>query len=119
VALLWSAPVDLDLYVTDPVAETVYFGNTPSGSGGRLERDRRCGDLGREPPVETVVWDAPRPGRYRVGVDFGDTCGRGHRTVPFRVVADAGSRRIEEIGSVEPAEFRYVVFEFDVEEGAR
>src|SRR6058998_2910370 len=38
VVLLWAAPVDLDLYVTDPGLETVYFANTPSGSGGKLVR---------------------------------------------------------------------------------
>lgn len=30
VRLIWEAPVDLDLYLTDPTSETVYFANNPS-----------------------------------------------------------------------------------------
>src|SRR5687767_8083414 len=54
VTLLWSEPVDLDLYVTDPARETVYFGNGASRSGGRLERDTRCAE-GRAGPGAEVV----------------------------------------------------------------
>src|SRR2546425_12587999 len=42
VTLLWSSPVDLDLYVTDPSLETVYFANSQSQTGGRLEQDVTC-----------------------------------------------------------------------------
>src|SRR5439155_24529865 len=79
VVLLWAAPVDLDLYVTDPGLETVYFANTPSGSGGKLVRDLACGQLTETTPTtfsEEVVWTKAHPGRYRLGVDFSDTCRR-------------------------------------------
>src|SRR5437588_148676 len=36
VSLVWSTPVDLDLYVTDPSQETVYFANPNAQSGGKL-----------------------------------------------------------------------------------
>src|SRR5437016_5099590 len=74
VQLTWSAPADLDLYLTDPTAETVYFANTPNRTGGRLLRDTRCPDIVRAPPPYVEVADVPepRPGRYRVGVDFID-----------------------------------------------
>jgi uncharacterized protein YfaP (DUF2135 family) len=119
VTLAWSAPVDLDLYVTDPQQETVYFANPRSGSGGRLERDQPCGERGSEPAVETVTWQAPPAGRYRVGVDHHDACGRTRGAVPFRVVVDGPAGRKEATGSLEPAEFRYIVLELDVEEDHR
>ena len=115
VTLLWSQPADLDLYVTDPRQETVYFANAESGTGGRLERDQSCGD----PPApfrETVVWQSPPAGRYRVGVDYHDACGRSRRAVAFRVVVDVRGRREEATGWLEPAEFRYAALELDVEE---
>jgi len=117
VVLLWAAPVDLDLYVTDPGLETVYFANTPSGSGGKLVRDLACGQLAETTPTtfsEEVVWTKAHPGRYRVGVDFSDTCGRGEGEVGFRVIADAGGRRREAVGTLAPARFAPVVLEFDV-----
>jgi hypothetical protein len=115
VTLLWSQPVDLDLYVTDPRQETVYFANSPSGSGGRLERDHACGEA-PDQFRETTTWKAPPVGRYRVGVDYHAACGRSKHAVPFRVVVDVRGRREEATGWLEPAEFRYVVLEIDVQE---
>jgi hypothetical protein len=115
VTLLWSQPVDLDLYVTDPRQETVYFANPAGGSGGRLERDHACEDA-PTPFNETVVWQVPAAGRYRVGVDYHTPCRRSRQGVSFRVVVDVRGRRQEATGWLEPAEFRYVVTEFDVEE---
>src|SRR2546427_4519881 len=94
VILLWAAPVDLDLYVTDPGLETVYFANTPSGSGGKLVRDLACGQLTETTPTtfsEEVVWTKAHPGRYRVGVDFSDTCGRGDGEVGSSATGTARS----------------------------
>jgi hypothetical protein len=117
VTLLWSDPVDLDLYVTDPRQETVYFANARSDSGGRLERDQACGD--HPDFLETVTWHSPPAGRYRVGVDYHGTCGHSRRAVAFRVVVDGRRRREEVTGWLAPAEFRYIVLEFDVEEEHR
>jgi uncharacterized protein YfaP (DUF2135 family) len=115
VTLLWSQSADLDLYVTDPRQETVYFANPASGSGGRLEQDQACGG-DTAPSSERVIWQAPPAGRYRVGVDYHTACGRSRRAVAFRVVVDARGRREEATGWLEPAEFRYVVLEIDVQE---
>ncbi|HSD09547.1 MAG TPA: hypothetical protein VLF14_01070 [Candidatus Binatia bacterium] len=120
VLLLWSAPVDLDLYVTDPSLETVYFANPVSQTGGRLERDVACGtvDGGEEgqPQVEEVRWDSPSRGRYRVGVDFVDACGRETDEAEFRVVTEVSGERRERSGTVRKARFQPIVVEFDVSE---
>jgi hypothetical protein len=113
--LVWSDPVDLDLYVTDPALETVYFANSPSGSEGRLERDTRCEDVAAGGPrLEVVTWKTARPGRYRVGVDFMDACGSTDETAPFRVRAEGGPEPVEKGGNARLERFEPVVLEFDV-----
>ena len=116
VALLWSAPVDLDLYVTDPAAVTVYFANSPIPSGGRLLTDLRCADRPADGPrVEVAGFTDPPPGTYRVGVDFSDRCGAPVVPVAYRVVADVGGRRHEKTGTIEFERFQPIVLEFGVE----
>jgi hypothetical protein len=123
VTLAWDAPVDLDLYVTEPGLETVYFANRKSAHGGALERDARCADdpgAGADASapaarLETIRWAAPPPGLYRVAVDFIELCG--DRRVPdvaYRVVVDADGRRQEEVGRAHVAERNPRAFEFTV-----
>lgn len=123
VTLVWDAPVDLDLYVTEPGLETVYFANRRSAHGGELARDARCADLvpgeGRPPAagprIEQVRWAAPPAGRYRVAVDFIETCGdRRALAVTYRVAADADGRREERTGRARLAERDPRVLEFTV-----
>ena len=95
VTLRWSAPVDLDLYVTDPALETVYFGNPHTASGGRLERDARCADGATAEHVERARWERPPPGRYRIAVDFITRCaGRGDEA-GYGLTVDVDGRRID------------------------
>jgi hypothetical protein len=93
VRLAFEAGADLDLYVSDPLDETVYYANTPARSGGALDADRRCGEPGER--VEMVRYAAPLPGRYRVGVDFQHRCESEERVVPWAISIDArGERRV-------------------------
>ena len=115
-ALFWTPDVDLDLYVTDPKQETVYFANPKSGTGGKLDTDTGCPGAskvggGRS---EIVRWQHPTPGRYRVGVDFMDTCGSRTESVGFRVVVEVGGTRKEQVGKVTRNIFEPVIVEFDV-----
>ena len=116
VVLLWEAPVDLDLYVTDPTMETVYFANRKSASGGVLEKDATCETAPRR---EITTWAKAPSGRYRVSLDFIDRCGRDTRDVGYRLLVDTGGRRQEKTGSVQLARFVYQAFEFDVGEPQR
>jgi hypothetical protein len=104
VRLAFEPGADLDLYVSDPLEETVYYANTPARSGGALEADRRC----REPGdgVETVRFAAPRAGRYRVGVDFQHRCDGEERVAPWVLSIDRNvfaSRVDEFVYSAAPA----------------
>jgi hypothetical protein len=78
IALLWHNTNDLDLHVTDPFGETIYYRNKRSRSGGELDVDRNagCNDL-TATPVEHVVWpegQAPL-GTYVVYVHHYSNCG--------------------------------------------
>jgi hypothetical protein len=110
---------DLDLFVTDPMQESVYFANSPTRSGGRLIEDRRC--LDPAPRVETVHFPNPIRGRYRVGVDFHRRCedtsasGAARNEGVYVVRVDEGERVLERSGMIVPGQFEVIVIEFDVD----
>jgi uncharacterized protein YfaP (DUF2135 family) len=114
VTLAWSDPVDLDLYVTDPRRETVYFGRPHGASGGTLIADARCGDAFEGERREVVFWTEPPSGRYRVGVDFIEPCEEGVREAAFRVLVEVGDRREEHAGRIRFQQREPRVLEFTV-----
>lgn len=119
VRLAFDESADLDLFVTDPMQESVYFANSPSRSGGRLIDDRRCDDP--SPRVEEVHFSEPPSGRYRVGVDFHGRCrdgssGREAGEEGLYVVRiEEGGRVLDRAGMLAPGRFEVIVIEFDVE----
>ena len=104
--------VDLDLYVTGPLLETVYYGNTPSRIGGSLAADMRC-DSPTGPRSETITFPDAPAGRYRVGVDFPERCRLATAPVGFRVAVDGDGVRHERSGEIRLGVFEGLVFEFD------
>lgn len=120
VELWFGAGADLDLYVTDPTQETVYYANSASrGSAGRLEADLRC-DAAGTPRIETVVFAGAPPGRYRVGVDRAGTCEAGGSAAErFLVTVEFGGLRREFRGEILPGRFQPTVLEIDLPEGDR
>jgi hypothetical protein len=120
VRLAFPADVDLDLYVTDPRLETVYYANTPSVSGGRLVRDRRCADPAPDASpdaarIETVRFEAPPPGHYRIGVDFPHRCEGGPDEVAWALSIEQRGAREELSGLSRWLEFTPIAHEFEVE----
>jgi hypothetical protein len=111
VRLAWSVSVDLDLYVTTPRGETIYYGNP----GPFFVADARCDAAIARPRVEEVRWRSPAPGRYRVGVDFPETCADELDAAVYRIVVDlAGRRHAEHTGTVRRLVREPVVLELDV-----
>lgn len=115
VRLAFEADADLDLYVSDPLDETVYYANTPVRSGGALDADRRCEGAG--PRVETVRFANPLPGRYRVGVDFQERCHGASDRVPWAISIDHAGARRQLRGLAEWNVFASRVDEFTVTDG--
>jgi uncharacterized protein YfaP (DUF2135 family) len=118
IRLAFDDVADLDLFVTDPLQESVYFANSPTRSGGRLVDDRRCSDP--SPRVEAVHFPQPMAGRYRVGVDFHGRCeetslsGEEKSEGLYVVRVEEGGRVLERIGMLTPGLFEVIVIEFDV-----
>jgi hypothetical protein len=114
VRLAFGAASDLDLYVSDPFEETVYFANTPSRAGGALDADRTCDEPGSAVRVETVVFERAPPGRYRIGVDHPRSCDGSNDPAAFalEVVHDGGSERRS--GAVPHRIFEPIVLELNL-----
>ena len=111
VRLFFADEADLDLFVTDPREEALYFGNNPSLGGGELDIDRRCDD---EPPRrERARFVAPRAGRYRVGVSYDRSCRFRRVEAPYRIEVEADALRLEHEGRVAPGDFEHIALEFD------
>lgn len=58
--LTWTGRADVDLYVTSPLDERVYFLRPSSESGGLLDVDCNYGDNDCPAPMENIFW--PRGG---------------------------------------------------------
>jgi hypothetical protein len=113
VHLAFGKGADLDLYVTGPDEETIYYANTPGKRGGALVEDKRCAHDG--PRIETVRFPAPlAPGRYRIGVDYSHACGDASAPAPFVVKIDGPDGGAERRGVARHHVFEPVVIEFDV-----
>ncbi len=115
VQLIFGPEADLDLFVTDPEHEEVYFANSPSRLGGIFEVDRRCDDPA--PRIETVRFSPAPPGRYRVSVDYPIRCATDVDEVLFRVIAEANGERQEVEGTVHFGGLEPIVLEFDARLG--
>jgi hypothetical protein len=119
VRLAFDDVADLDLFVTDPMQESVYFANSPTRSGGRLVDDRRCDDP--SPRIEAIHFPEPIPGRYRVGVDFHGHCeeasvsGAARKEGLYVIRIEEGAHVIERRGMVTPGHFEVIALEFDVD----
>ncbi|MEO0571466.1 MAG: hypothetical protein AAF039_07145 [Bacteroidota bacterium] len=81
--LTWDNDTDLDLYVTEPSGDTIWFGNRTSTTGGQLDVD----DIDGFGP-ENIFWptDFARPGEYRVEVNMFS----GNKSTTFRVKPKLG-----------------------------
>jgi hypothetical protein len=114
VTLAFGPEADLDLFVTGPRHESVYFANTPSATGGALVADLRCGAAA--PRLETIIFPSAPQGIYRVGVDFPERCFAGVDAVAFAVsVAHRGQRGLSITrGIIRPGEFLTIVLETEI-----
>ncbi|NJN88042.1 MAG: hypothetical protein HC881_19320 [Leptolyngbyaceae cyanobacterium SL_7_1] len=86
--LRWTTTDDLDLAVTDPNGQVVYYGSRSIPSGGQLDVDANaaCGGT-TSSPIENVFWppaQAPQ-GSYSVAVNLFSRCTSGSAAIPFEL----------------------------------
>jgi hypothetical protein len=80
VTLRWASSDDLDLAVTDPAGQTVYYANPAIASGGQLDVDANagCGEADTT-PIENIFWptgQAPQ-GQFTASVNLFARCSGG------------------------------------------
>jgi uncharacterized protein YfaP (DUF2135 family) len=77
ITLVWDDTNDLDLHVTDPNGEEIFYQHTSSASGGRLDVDANagCGST-TSSPRENIFWPTGQApfGTYTVRVVFFEAC---------------------------------------------
>lgn len=118
IRLAFPATADMDLFVTDPSQETVYFANNPGKTGGELEADKRCDSA--PPRIERFVLLQPVPGVYRVGVDFPERCDENKDPASYVVHVESDSGRLSRRKTLAPGIFDTVSLEFGFDaKGAR
>ncbi|MBK6647474.1 MAG: hypothetical protein IPG44_17300 [Anaerolineales bacterium] len=95
VTLIWDSVNDLDLWVTDPNGETIYYQHKNSASGGELDVDANPGCENKtSSPVENIYWstgEAP-DGTYTIAVQYFKVCQSEVRT-PFTITLKVNGRR--------------------------
>lgn len=100
VALAMSEPSDLDLYLTDPSGQTIYYGASRGASGGELDLDANAAcsrNMGID--HEHVFFPsglAPR-GTYSVRVAHFESCVQG-RPIEYRVTVRACGETVVLVG---------------------
>jgi hypothetical protein len=95
VTLTWhsTAPIDLDLWVTDPTGERCYYGHRQTASGGELDRDNYCSNYVNGRP-ENIYWQSAPAGEYIVEVDWFSGCSSSATSQAFdvRVINEGDAR---------------------------
>ena len=97
IALMWNTSDDLDLHVTAPSDEEIYFGNEKSACGGWLDVDMNVSGSGGDfslQPVEHIRWlegEAPE-GEYHVYVNLYTYRSDTPLPVPFTVCIKADNK---------------------------
>lgn len=88
ITLTWNSTNDLDLWVTDPFGETIYYYHTTSASQGQLDVDanRNCQNV-TSSPVENIFWpsNSAPSGNYTVTVHYYMHCENEVLITPYQV----------------------------------
>lgn len=87
ITVAWRGAADLDLHVTDPANEEVYFGHRQAASGGQMDQDANGECAATRPTIENVRWATPSPpaGTYQVRLQAFDLCGATDATATVSV----------------------------------
>jgi len=110
VTLTWDNTADLDLYVTDPNEETIYYSNPTSESGGELDVDDTDGY-----GPENIFWEegsAPS-GQYHVQLDHWGGASPANYIILVQV---GGAEPVQYTGAINEGEMLDIVT-FNVSKG--
>jgi hypothetical protein len=73
----WRGAADIDLRITDPSGEEVYFGHRQSATGAQMDMDANGECTATRPTAENIRWASQTPptGRYEIKLTAFDLCG--------------------------------------------
>lgn len=104
VNLRWQTIDDLDLLVTDPGDNLVYYGNRRvnyRGSEGVLDIDANAADeSATTEPQENAYWESPQPGEYRVEVLLYKRRSSTDSDIPFEITVFQNNDRLTLPGNI-------------------
>ena len=117
--LVWQVPVDLDLFVTGPEGETIYFGNRMARLGHQMiaESDCTAASETEAPYIERAQIPIAYSGTYRASIDFIKHCGAGESAVKAALklmAADGTLIEQQDNITVEFQQLNTVAWEFEV-----
>lgn len=113
VTLRWDTIDDLDVFVTDPVGDTVSYQNPFIPSGGQLDVDANaaCFQPLSPTPVENIFWPTGQSptGDFVVTVNIFERCRAAQNAIPFTLLVLVKGEVIEFNGilSNETPELRF------------
>ena len=104
VTLSWSGEADLDLHVTDPYGETIYYFRPTGESGGTLQQDSECAGSGEHQEVVSYPSGMAAAGTYQISVHYFRSCGSaGDVSWNVKVDSDKGTQNYS--GSIHPGQY--------------
>lgn len=104
IELTWDGNADLDLHVTDPYGETIYYFHPSSRSSGRFENDRECYNNNGQPERITYDDGSAAAGNYQISVHYFRPCGEA-RDVHWNLSVNADNHSSSYSGTIKPGEY--------------
>lgn len=104
ITLSWSGAADLDLHVTDPYAETIYYFHPTSESGGSLQQDGECAGSGDHQETVSYPSGMAASGMYQISIHYFRACGSANDvTWNVKVDSDKGTQNYS--GNIHPGDY--------------
>jgi hypothetical protein len=104
IELTWDGDADLDLHVTDPYGETLYYFHPNSQSGGTFEDDRECYNNNGQP--ERVLYNDGNAaaGNYQISIHYFRPCGEA-RDVHWNLNVTADNKSSSYSGTISAGQY--------------
>jgi hypothetical protein len=104
IELNWEGSADLDLHVTDPYGETLYYFRPRNHAGGEYLEDRECHNNSGQ--SERVAYESgtAASGLYQISIHYFRPCGNA-RDVRWNISVTADGRSSSFSGTISPGQY--------------
>ena len=103
VTLSWNGSADLDLHLTDPYGETIYYFHPASASGGALQQDHECA---AQDQTEVITYPSGQAvsGAYAISIHYFRACNV-PRDVSWKLIVTSDKGTQNYSGVVHPGDY--------------